>query len=436
MYQLGFFYLIGGVLANVQSFNYTYNTTAGLGNPWIGLVPYAPDIIHTPFPHSMENFYYPMAKLMKDWNTYTFKDFEEKFNDIASRGRQAICRIYLDYPGKTLKKTDGVPAFLVPGLRFYSYDKGVSPDWENTTLQSAMKQLITHLGSVYDGDCRIAFWQVGFLGKWGEWHDEGGVPFASTKVQHDILIAFNTSFKQTALLVRYPDRIGSLSANSIRIGFHDDSFAQDTLPGPSWHFMTRMATAKAIDRWQTVPIGGELRPELQKCIFASNITKACESSGLVPEDFETCVQQSHSSWQWDNYIKEGYSPDDNTRALAAAASMGYRLYLSSVTVIRKSSTFTVSVKLQNRGVAPPYYPLRLQLTYPCDGSRPTKNITFGNDLRGLLPSSSFTTFSSGDVDIIAGSSDIWLTLVTPHAFRPILFSINGMNSDGKVKFKL
>jgi len=196
---------------------------------------------------------------MTDWNTYTLEKFEEMLDGIASRSKQAICRIYLDYPGKTRKPTDGVPAFLVPGLRFYSYDGGVSPDWENTTLQSAMNQLIAHLGSVYDGDRRIAYWQVGFLGKWGEWHDEGGPPFASTKVQHAILIAFNTSFKQTALVVRYPDVLGGLSASSIRIGFHDDSFAQDTLPGPSWHFMSRMATAKAMDRWQTVPIGGEVR---------------------------------------------------------------------------------------------------------------------------------------------------------------------------------
>merc|ERR1712080_705184 len=104
----------------------------------------------------MENFYYPMAKLMTDWNTYTLEKFEEMLDGIASRSKQAICRIYLDYPGKTRKPTDGVPAFLVPGLRFYSYDGGVSPDWENTTLQSAMNQLIAHLGSVYDGDRRIA----------------------------------------------------------------------------------------------------------------------------------------------------------------------------------------------------------------------------------------------------------------------------------------
>jgi len=116
--------------------------------------------------------------------------------------------------------------------------------------------------------------------------------------------------------------------------------------------------------------------------------------------------------------------------------MGYRLYLSSVTLIHNSSTFTVRVKLQNRGVAPPYYPLRLQLIYPCDGSHQSKNITFGNDLRGLLPSSSPTTFSSDAVNIIAGSSDICLTLSTPHAFRPVLFSIKGVSKDGKVKFKI
>lgn len=408
-----------------------------LGNPWTGLVPYAPQM--TSFPHSMENFYFPMAKLMSGWNNYTLEEFEKTLDGIASRGMQAICRVYLDYPGKTLKPTDGVPAFLVPGLRFFSYDKGVSPDWSNTTLQKAMNQLITHLGSHFDGDRRISFWQVGFLGKWGEWHDEGGPPFASVDVQRAVLLAFNASFTKTALVVRYPDVIGGLDASSIRIGFHDDSFAQDTLGGaehPSWHFMNRMATAKAMSRWQSVPIGGELRPELWKCIFAKNITKACAGSGVKPEDFEQCVHATHSSWQWDNQISVGYSPEDNKRALAAAASMGYSFYLSAVTLKQNSSMFSLVAEVQNRGVAPPYYPLRMQLTYPCDTSHQGKTVSFGADLRELLPSSSASIFSSGNIDVVTGSKDVCVSLGTPYAFRPVKFAINGADSDGKVKVVL
>lgn len=428
------------VYADSKRFTFTYNATVTAGNPWTGLVPYAPDK-KTPFPHSMENFYFPMAKLMVAWNKYTLAEFEQKLNDTASRGMQTICRIYLDYPGKTLKPTDGVPAFLVPGLRFYSYKDGVSPDWSNTTLQQAMYQLIAHLGSVYDGDRRIAFWQVGFLGKWGEWHDEGGPPFASIGVQREVLLTFNKSFEKTALLVRYPDVIGGLDANSIRIGFHDDSFFQDTLGGagtPNWHFMNRMATAKAMDRWKSVPIGGEVRPELQKCIFAENISKSCAGAGIGFEDPEQCVQATHSSWQWDNHIKDGYSAEDTKRALAVAASMGYTFYLSAVILeqdIQKKS-FNITAEVQNRGVAPPYYSLRMQLTYPCDASHQGKTVFFGNDLMELLPSSSPTLFKSKPIGIVAGCKDVCISLGTPHAVRPVKFAINGADSNGMVKVVL
>ena len=246
------------------------------------------------------------------WENYTFEELEAKLTGAAGRGCQAICRVYLEWPGnaaswRTNPGANGsdVPAFLRPGLKFFNYsdstgsEVGVTPDWSNAKLQKAMLQLIAKLGEVYDGDKRVAYWQVGFLGKWGEWHDEPHSLFASTHLQREVLMAFNSSFTKTPTLARYPDTIGGLRASSLRIGYHDDSFGQDTLDDPkaSWHFMARMATAKAMDVWKTAPIGGEVRPELQKCLFAPNITEACADSGQTPEDFGECVAQSHSSWQ-------------------------------------------------------------------------------------------------------------------------------------------
>lgn len=160
--------VIGVSVAEAKTTEFRYNAIGSLGSPWVGLVPYAPGDSAESFPHSMEKFYISMASLMAGWSNFTFAAFEHQLDDIASRNNQAICRVYLDYPGKTRKKTDGVPAFLVPGLKFYSYDSGVSPDWSNTTLRRAMTTLIRALGKKYDGDNRIAFWQVGFLGQWGE----------------------------------------------------------------------------------------------------------------------------------------------------------------------------------------------------------------------------------------------------------------------------
>lgn len=405
------------------------------------------------FPYSMENFYVSMASLMAGWSNFTFAAFEKKLDGVASRKNQGICRVYLDYPGKTRKKTDGVPAFLVPGLKFYAYDSGVSPDWSNATLQRAMTTLIREMGKRYDGDKRIAFWQVGFLGQWGEWHDpgnaQGGPQWADVAVQNEILLAFNTSFKTTPLLVRYPDVIGNYSAADLRIGFHDDSYAQDTIGNEDWHFMPRMAKANATDRWRHVPIGGELRPEFQKCIFAANYASSCKVGGLVPQDFNTCTQTTHASWQWDNQMF-GYnaSNGDLARAKAAAAAMGYRLFVPQIkvtstgtgagtvpgTASAETLTVSVSVSVQNTGVAPLYYPARMLLTYPCSVH---KNCTqaCSPDLRTLLPSDKPTEVACKPVTVPASSDgeqgvSVGVSVSTAHAVKPVRFAVDGADAAG------
>lgn len=120
----------------------------GLGNPWIGLVPFAGPVATPVFPHSMENFYVSFASLMRDWNSFTLSNLEARLSQIGARGHQAICRVYLDYPDRTLSPYDGVPAFLVEGLTFYHSAHGVTPDWSNTTLIDAVVQLVEHLGTL------------------------------------------------------------------------------------------------------------------------------------------------------------------------------------------------------------------------------------------------------------------------------------------------
>eukprot|EP01052_Picozoa_sp_SAG31_P007044 SAG31_NODE_331_length_17518_cov_32.495042_9_plen_485_part_00 len=453
-------------LALAKTTQFTYNATGSLGSPWVGLVPYAPPegpATAAAFPHSMENFYVSMATLMGGWSNFTFAAFEEKLDDIASRKNQGICRIYLDYPGRTRNKTDGVPAFLVPGLKFYAYGSktcvdgetsagcNLSPDWSNNTLRKAMATLISEMGKRYDGDKRIAFWQVGFLGQWGEWHDpgnaQGGAKWADKDVQTEILHAFNSSFLTTPLLVRYPDVTGNYTPDDIHIGFHDDSYAQDTIGNTSWHntswhFLTRLVKANATERWKHVPIGGELRPEFQKCIFAEDFADTCKVGGLRPQDFNACTNITHASWQWDNKLSTYNATNgDLARAKAATAAMGYRLFVPQVEVTTstnsndKSASLSVSVSVQNTGVAPCYYPAQLQLTYPCSAE---KNCTksFGPDLRTLLPSDKpvVATVSVPAPELPSldrqESLSVGVSVETAYALKPVRFAVEEADSTG------
>ena len=96
--------------------------------------------------------------------------------EIASAGRHAVFRFYLEYPNKPL----ALPQFLVDaGVTIHtnivtegvSKERMLTPDYEDPRLRAALGRFIVALGARYDGDVRIGFITAGLLGKWGEWHD-------------------------------------------------------------------------------------------------------------------------------------------------------------------------------------------------------------------------------------------------------------------------
>eukprot|EP01121_Diplochlamys_sp_Union-15-3_P022821 TRINITY_DN9832_c0_g1_i1.p1 TRINITY_DN9832_c0_g1~~TRINITY_DN9832_c0_g1_i1.p1 ORF type:complete len:425 (+),score=68.04 TRINITY_DN9832_c0_g1_i1:127-1275(+) len=376
----------------------------------------------------MENYYVAMKDLMNGPNSFTFDSgLEPSLKSVADRGHQSIFRVYVDYPSRTLKPTDGVPAYLVPGLKFFTYTNdggGVSPDWTNQTLISAMVSLIEAIGRKYDGDNRIAFIQVGFLGHWGEWHDEV-IPFASESVQNQILEAFDKSFQTTKILARYPDRLGTYLAPQLKLGFHDDSFGQDTLyPNSSWSFTNQLVRGQALNNWKNYPIGGEVRPESQLCIFAADPMEACKGKGVTPQDWDQCVQATHSSWQWDfsAFSGSGYPPEDLPRALEGALSMGYQFYIPNVTVTVQSSQIKIETYVWNKGNAPFYYPLQLKVNYD------EKAAYFTDPLNKLLPSEQANAMSL--ILPLPSSRQIKLSLDSKYIIRPIVFAQKNAASDG------
>ncbi len=322
-------------------------------NPLKGFMPYRSD--YREFPHSMEWGYIPWEQLQQGENVFTWKPLEAFLDDIAGRGHQAAFRIYADYPNIR----SGLPAFL-SGVARHSYSDhengrdatSVSPDYDDPRLVRAMLQLIAALGARYDGDPRIGFITVGFIGFWGEWHThrpscdcDEWMPSPATL--RAVLKAFDRAFDHTRLLVRYPD----VGWDGERVGFHDDSFAYLTI-GPDWMFMGKMRSAGALRQWRREPIGGELRPEVQPCAFS---LPACTPAG---QDFARSVDVTHASWLLDHYaFAKGHTGADRARAEAGARRLGYDLFVSAVKLkdAKARDDLKVEVRLQNRGVAPFYY---------------------------------------------------------------------------------
>lgn len=112
----------------------------------------------------------------------------------------------------------------------------------------------------------------------------------TTANQRRVLNAFVSAFKTTELEVRNPDPVNA----DLPIGYHDDSFALETKPvAAGWHFMNKINDNGLQNKWKTQSIGGELRPELQSCIFSPAGCPVIEPDG--DNDFPGSVQQTTSA---------------------------------------------------------------------------------------------------------------------------------------------
>jgi hypothetical protein len=354
---------------------------APASNPLEGFVPYAGS--YATFPYSMEFFYMPLNAVMTGPNTFDWSALDSQLKAIAARGHQAVLRFYLDYPGRP----SGVPQFLLnEGVACHPYSaygnsSSCSPDYGDPRLDQALDQFIAAFGARYDGSPRIGFIELGLLGFWGEWHTYpyNGVAepqnwFASPAEQDRVLADYTAAFSKTKLLVRYPTPCTSCSSvgtsnASMPVGYHDDSFALETLPSSTgFHFLDLLSQAGATGKWRQQPIGGELRPELQACIFdqppdCPNIEAGGDNTVYGAKDFADSVAQTHASWLINQTAFDpGYTGADHSRAFAGSQSLGYQFSVTRAAIDQpNNTTLQVGASIANNGVAPFYYDWPLQV---------------------------------------------------------------------------
>ena len=365
------------------------------GNPLVGLVPYA-GAGRDRFPHSLEFNYVRFADLVIGPDQYNWAPLEKLLDDVASRGNQTIFRVYLEFSNQT----NLIPQFLLDaGLTVHNYPNNddprykpaETPDYENPALRRALTQFIAALGAKYDGDPRIGFITAGLLGSWGEWHNYPRDDlFASKTVQTEVLNAYEAAFHTTPILLRYPagpdDKTHAENA-SRPFGFHDDSFAWATLETPGrytdWYYMALLNKAgpQARNKWKTMPIGGEIRPEAWGHVFD-------EKSSLPQiQDFAACVEQTHVSWLMDSGLfGRAFTPERKERATPLVRRMGYEFHVPTVTINEPDpQTIHLQLDVENRGVAPFYYDWPIQ--YALLPAKSDEPVTFPGQgtLKHLLP---------------------------------------------------
>ena len=331
-------------------------------NPLKGFVPYLR--ADTTFPHSLEWDYTKLSDVMTGPTNFNWAPFEAKLAAAASRGHQFFARFYLEWPGK---KT-GVPRYLIDaGLPMRTWTNtntrpwpaavDHTPDYEAPRLRNALTNFIHALGRRYDGDPRLGVVGLGLLGTWGEWHNSPHDEwFASKVVQREVMDAYEAAFKKTKLVARYPAGTNDVryADNSTRlIGYHDDSFAWATIHTgrrvDAWFFETRLRSSDTLVKWRTQPIGGEVRPEVWKCLFDE------PSCAPIGQEFDRCVEVTHASWLCNEGVFRGQIQGAaRERAIRAVQRMGYELHIASAALAVTAHQLDVSLAVTNTGVAPFY----------------------------------------------------------------------------------
>ena len=367
-------------------------------NPLKGLVPYARPAKDR-FPHSMEFNYVGLAKLVVGEGQYDWSAMEELLDDIASRGNQTVTRVYMEYP----KKTDGIPKYLIDaGVKVEKWlntntapfppETCYTPDYEDPRTRKLLTDFIAAFGKKYDGDPRLAYITAGLLGTWGEWHTYPRDDlFASKETQALVLDAYEDAFRRTPVLLRYPagpDHYAQADNASRPFGYHDDSFAWATLDtgkqADDWFYMPALndAGSAAVEKWQTQPIGGEIRPELWKTLFDPK-----KKPHKRLQAFDECVRQTHVTWLMDTGMFERPSGAERiANATEAVRPMGYDLTVVGFRTANRGESTSMELLMRNRGVAPFYadWPTEIAVV-DADGKIIVRKPVPEFAIRGILP---------------------------------------------------
>jgi len=284
-----------------------------------------------------------------------------EWRDVEKHNIKVIPRVYLHW--------DNDKKFWPDDMR--------KDDYGSDQFKERLLRLISRLGECWDNDPRVAWVQMGIIGKWGE-HHSPGVTFEMQKLMGD---AFTKAFTNKMVTVRHP------------WDFKDYEFG---IYWDSWAHIQEMnqhggGIAKLGNRWHTRPMDGE-------CAYNWGDWK--KQPGDDPTD--TVRDPLHRSFLIDSIRRlhcnnlgwvadyDATDPEARKGAEEVQKAFGYRFIIDEAkytgTVI-PGGNLEVDLKVRNTGSSPFYYnwPLEVSLLDPQTRKVVWRDTFRDMDIRKWLP---------------------------------------------------
>lgn len=411
-----------------------------LNNPFMGLVPDL-EYGNFPLPHSMVYQVLTWRELEPVKGKYAFEAMEKKykFHEWQQRGVKIIFRVVLDYSSGKVHKD--LPDWLYQEIKgdgiWYNSEvgKGFSPNYYNKTLLHYHKQLIQALGKKYNQDPRVAFIALGSLGHWGEWHTYSGkdlhIPFPSISVSNQYVQHYLEAFPDKKLLMRRPYPI----VQEQQMGLYNDMFGSIRSTNDFIHWFENgydsvLANAKIPPMplfWLHGPSGGEFGYAGQNGYYYTD------------DNIETTLQmarRSHLSWVGPSSGIESLTQEEQHNLKHFLNTIGYRFVVRTVAYPDTWTAGTkvpVSLEIENKGVAPFYYPWPVELSLIDENGKVAAQMITKQDIRKWIPGvNKIQEQVAIPADLPSGKYSVGLAILDPAKKQPGLDLANeGRRSDGR-----
>ena len=314
-----------------------------------------------------------------------------QWKGLPEANEKVIPRVYLEWPNRGTYW----PADLESG------------DYSSEQFKKRLVRLIEKLGEAWDNDPRVAYIEIGLIGRWGEHHHPSPTP----EIQKLIGDAFQANLPNKLAMNRYPWEFEDYS-----FGIYWDSFGHK-------EEMVRHAPileGRLADRWKTAVMGGETAFDWGTRL-GKNPTDAVANNAEYIIELIRRFHWNHVGWLSDYDVSDEQAARNGELIQRA---FGYRFVIDEARYtanVIPGGGFELALKLRNTGSSPFYYKWPVEVSLLNAGNRqPAWGAVWpGLDIRQWLPGehelrAAFTTPDN----LAPGRYLLALSILDPAAGRP------------------